>query len=187
MRSSDTRVLMPWFVTGSHQCCTSPARNCRRPGAQDVLACDRRLRHAQSHRILQLIAIAPGAARLVERRACPHPADERLVEEPAVQEHVHRPVGRLHLDRAERLIPEFADCLERCVQIRAAIPLYQLERPASRGFLAEEEHDLGLLARLQGQGRLQRAAGIEARAHAIFQWSRPEQRRGLGERSIPSQ
>ena len=59
--------------------------------AQDVLA-----RHAPArrstkrHHVLQLVAEAVRAAALVERRARPHPAGQRLVERPAVDHRVER-------------------------------------------------------------------------------------------------
>ena len=60
--------------------------------------------HRQRHHVLELIAEAVGAARLVERRARPDAAGQRLVEQPAVEQQVHRPIRRRHLDacRARR-------------------------------------------------------------------------------------
>ena len=76
-----------------------------RGGAQQVLARHRRPRGGQRHAVLQLVAEAIRAARLVESRARPDAAGQRLVQQPAVQHDIHRPVGRLHLDRAEHLVP----------------------------------------------------------------------------------
>ena len=76
-----------------------------RGGAQEMLARDLRLRHAQRHHVLKLIAKAVRAARLVEGRPRPHAAGERLVEQPAVEQNVHRAIGRLHLNRAEDVVP----------------------------------------------------------------------------------
>ena len=72
---------------------------------QQVLAQQRRLRVHQRHRVLQLVAEAEGAARLVVAAARPHAAGERLVQQPAVGQHVERRVGRAHLHRAERVAP----------------------------------------------------------------------------------
>jgi hypothetical protein len=76
-----------------------------RRGAQQVLARERRPRVQQRH-------ARPGAdrgsrrrRRLVEGRARPDPAGERLVEQPAVEQQVHRPIGRLDLDDAEHVVP----------------------------------------------------------------------------------
>ena len=75
-------------------------------GAQQVLAQRAWVRaDGERHDVLELVAEAVGAARLVEGRARPHAAGERLVEQPAVQHEVHGAVGRLHLDRAERRRP----------------------------------------------------------------------------------
>ena len=61
-----------------------------RRGAQEVLARELGLRHGERHHVLQLVAEAVGAARLVERRARPDAAGERLIEQPAVEQQVHR-------------------------------------------------------------------------------------------------
>ena len=66
--------LIPWPEVGSHQCCTSPASNWRAGGSQYVFASDRRPRNHERHDILQLIAKAVGAARLIERRPPPDAA-----------------------------------------------------------------------------------------------------------------
>ena len=157
-------------------------------GTQDVLAGDGGPRDAKRHHILQLIAIAPGAARLVKRGTRPQPASERLIEQPAVQEHVHRPVRRLYLDRAERLLPELrSTSLNEASRSAARYRAISSSAAAPGGLLAEKEHDLRLLAGLQGEARLQRAARVKPRAHAIRQGLGPEQRRGLGERAVSAQ
>ncbi len=59
------------------------------PGRADyVLARDRRLRVDECHHVLQLVAEAVGAATLIQRRPCPHPTGECLVERPPVEHHV---------------------------------------------------------------------------------------------------
>ena len=75
-------------------------------GLQDVLAGEVRRGVDQRHHVLQLIAKAERAAGLIERRAPPHPARKRLVEQPAVQQEIHRRIRRLHLDRPQQLVPE---------------------------------------------------------------------------------
>ena len=74
--------------------------------AQQMFARHLRLRHAERHHVLELIAKAVRAAGLVERRARPDAAGERLVEQPAVEQNVHRAIGRLHLNRAEDVVPD---------------------------------------------------------------------------------
>ncbi len=73
--------------------------------AQQMLADQRRLGVDQRHHVLQLVAKAERAARLIERRAAPQARRDHLVEQPAVGEGVQRRVGRSHLDRAERALP----------------------------------------------------------------------------------
>ena len=58
----------------------------------------------QRHHVLQLIAEAERAARLVVAGARPQPAAHVLIEQPAVHQHVERIVRRAHLDRA-RAVP----------------------------------------------------------------------------------
>ena len=53
----------------------------------------------QRHHVLQLIAEAERAARLVIAGARPDAARQRLIEQPAVHQHVERIVRRAHLDR----------------------------------------------------------------------------------------
>ena len=77
-----------------------------RRGAQQLLARHLGLRHAERHHILKLVAKAVSAARLIERRTRPDAAGERLIEQPTVQQDVHRTVRRRHLNRAKRVIPE---------------------------------------------------------------------------------
>ncbi len=60
----------------------------------------------QRQAVLQLIAEAKGAARLVEGGASPDSAGQRLIEQPPVQQEVHRAVRRFYRDRAEDVIPE---------------------------------------------------------------------------------
>src|SRR5262249_59910500 len=72
-----------------------------------------RLREDEREHVLQLISEAKRAARLIERRAPPHAAPERLVEEPAIQHQIHRRLRRAHLDRSEQLVPEQPRALGR--------------------------------------------------------------------------
>ena len=134
---------------GCHQCCTSPSAELLRRAAQQVLAHEPRLRMHERHRVLQLVAEAEGAAGLVVAAARPEAAGQRLVQEPAVGQHVQRRVGRLDLHRAERAAPVLAarcraqrapsrTCAAACASARAC------STSASR---AEPEDDLPLLRR----------------------------------------
>ena len=59
----------------------------------------------QGHDVLELVPKAVRPARLVERRAGPHPAGQHLVEQPAVEHQVHAGIGRLHLHGVQEVIP----------------------------------------------------------------------------------
>ncbi|HBF52182.1 MAG TPA: hypothetical protein DDX04_19620, partial [Massilia sp.] len=67
----------------------------------------------QGHRILQHVAEAVCAARLVMAAARPHAAGNRLVQQPAVGQHVERRVGRGDAHRAQGLVPPGTQLLER--------------------------------------------------------------------------
>ncbi len=137
----------------------------RRP--QEVLAHQRRPRHRERHRVLELVAEPEGAAGLVVAGAGPHPAAEVLVEEPAVQEDVEGVVGRPDLHRAERLVPAAPHRLERGVRgLGAAVPPDQLADVRHVPPLAEEEHEAPGLARREDDATLERRAGIEPRPEA---------------------
>ena len=112
-------------------------------GAQQMRARQCRLRGGKRHAVLQLVAEAVGAARLVERRARPDAAGQRLIQQPAVQHDVHRPVRRLHLHRAERIVPVTARPRQARRRDRlCAIARDQRSRLRGARRLAEEEHDL---------------------------------------------
>src|SRR5690606_409187 len=66
--------------------------------------------------VLELVAVAEGAAALVERGAAPEAAREVLVEQPAVGEHVELRERRLDVRGGERLTPEGGDLVERGVR-----------------------------------------------------------------------
>jgi hypothetical protein len=72
---------------------------------------------AERHAVLELVAEAVGAARLVEGRPRPDAAGDRLVEQPAVQHDVHRPVRRADLDGAEHLAPVRGDVGEDGIEV----------------------------------------------------------------------
>ena len=69
-----------------------------RRGLQNHLPGDLRQTVDEGHHVLQLVAEAEGAARLIERRSPPDAATERLVQQPVVDEHVEGAVGRVDFD-----------------------------------------------------------------------------------------
>ena len=94
------------------------------------------------HDILQLIAESVGAARLIERRARPHPACQRLIQQPAIDENVHGAIRRLDLHGAQGLIPKVRYALQDRVEIECAVALDERDGSLRRGLLPEQEHEL---------------------------------------------
>src|ERR1700733_158130 len=80
---------------------------------KNVLAGELRGGINERHAVLQLIAKAKRAARLIQRGSAPESAAERLIEEPAVQQKIDGQDRRLYLQRAERSIPPPARRVER--------------------------------------------------------------------------
>ena len=64
----------------------------------------------QRHHILQLVAESERSARLIERRASPDAATERLVQQPVVDERIERAVGRVDFDRGWSVRQKSAVC-----------------------------------------------------------------------------
>ena len=78
----------------------------RRP--QQLLATNLRRRIEHRQRILNLVAKAEGASGLVEGRSPPNAADQRLIEQPAIDHEVDGRVGSPNLHRGQQLVPETA-------------------------------------------------------------------------------
>ena len=80
---------------------------------------------------------------LIEGRAGPHAAGEGLVEQPAIDQKVHRAVGRLDLDRAQNFIPGARDVRFQGVEIGSANSEDRGAGVLARCGLSQEEHDFG--------------------------------------------
>ena len=152
--------------------------------AHDLLAQQLRLGVEQGHGILQLIAEPEGPAGLIEATASPHAAREGLIDEPAVGEEVEVRVRRLHVDRAERAVPERPDGFERRPRLLgAAEPLDQGARVCEITSRAERERDLARLAvaeldhDLHPEARVER--GADATRQAFAQHARRARRRSV--------
>ena len=63
----------------------------------------------QRHHVLQLVAEAKRAARLIESRTAPDAARQALIQQPAIQQQVHGGIRRADLHRAEQIVPEVID------------------------------------------------------------------------------
>ena len=155
-----------------------------RRGPQQMLACQRRPSRRQRHPVLQLVAEAIGTARLIERRARPDAADQRLIQQPAVQHDVHRPIGRLHLHSAEDILPAPADFGQHGIEILRAVARDQPPRLLCAGRFAEKEHDLDPRVRRQHKRGSQRGAGIEAGANGVGERRRAGKRCRIFQRAI---
>src|SRR6185312_7774204 len=98
-----------------------------------------------------------GAARLIETRAAPEAAAQRLVEQPAVRHRIHRGIGRVHIDRAQRAVPVAPYALERCAAgARATEATDQPLHLAKISAHAEAEADFALLSLGEIEGDLHR-------------------------------
>ena len=165
-------MRVPRPLGGCHQCCTSPSTNCRDAARSRCARQRSGPRVEQRQHVLQLIAEAERAARLVRAAARPDAAAQRLVEQPAIDDQVERIVWRLHLHGAERLVPELRRACQRARRPRRATstaPRARRRAVASRA-LAEDERDLPRLARPGSRRSICSArAGVEPGAGAAGQ------------------
>ncbi len=86
-------------------------------GAQEMFARHCRSRQRKCHPVLKLVAETVSAACLIKRRSRPHATGERLIEQPAVEHDVHRPVRCAHLNGAEHVVPMLHDLPKDRVKI----------------------------------------------------------------------
>ncbi len=110
-------------------------------GAQEMFARHRRSRQRKCHPVLKLVAETVSAACLIKRRSRPHAADDRLIEQPAIEHDVHRPVRCGHLNGAEHVVPMLHDLAKDRVKIGSAVARDQRLRVGRGGCLAEEENE----------------------------------------------
>ena len=71
-----------------------------RSRAQDLVARSVGRGMHEGHDILQLVAEAVSAARLIKGRAAPKPATEGLVKQPTIEQKICGKLRRFHFDRA---------------------------------------------------------------------------------------
>ncbi len=133
---------------------------------QQVFAHPPRLGVDERHHVLQLIAKAKGAARLVVAATRPDPACQGLVEQPAVGQHIDRWVGGFHLHRAERVVPVLPYRFERATRGQcSAEALHKLCGVSGVAADAKPEDDVARLSVGQVEIYLERGTGIQAGAH----------------------
>ena len=137
----------------------------------------------EGHAVLKLIAEAISARCLIESRAAPDPARQRLVEQPAIDQHIHFRIGRFYLQGAERFIPIVFDIRESGIEVRIAIFFEKRLRIVPVGPPTEQQDNLFFFAGREDDLGLLRAARIETGTGASGQRLFPQQcgRRMLGE------
>ena len=120
----------PRPLCGCHQCCTSPSTNWRAAARRMCSRATAGLGVHERHDVLQLIAESVRAARLIERRARPHAAGERLIERPAIHHRVERGLRRAHADDGEPSLPLRDRLVHRRARARrVAVRLGQARAP----------------------------------------------------------
>ncbi len=143
-----------------------------------------RPRQQQREHVLQLIAEAERAARLVVAGARPEAAAHILVQQPPVHQHVEGIVRRADLDRLERSAPRRLDLFQRDDRIvNRGVTRDQLFDVAGVGALTQQEHDAALLAWRQDDLHVKRRAGIQPRAEPRLE-RQMTQRVRPGQRSV---
>ncbi len=164
----------PWPLCGSHQCCTSPSGNWRAAARRICSRSSVRPRESQRHRVLQLVAEAVGAARLVEAGARPGAAGQRLVEQPAIHHDVEGAIGRLDLHVAGELVPVRAHLRKDAYRDRRLRYAATSARAASLSAASPNRKTTSLVvAGSSSKPRAQRRAGIERRRRCGLPGTRP--------------
>ncbi len=141
-------------------------------------------RERQRHDVLQLIAESERAAWLVVARPRPQPAARRLIEQPAIHHHVEGIVWRVHLNRAEVLVPASMHGGEAPLcGVGGAVPPDQVAGSLHVSALAQREHDFLRFAWRQRDDDVEGGTGIEAGAESRRQQLTAKGRR-LRNRSV---
>src|SRR5205814_8289330 len=89
-----------------------PFHELSRGRAQDVVPCEVGRGVHEGHHVLQLVAEAVSAARLIKGRATPDAATESLVKQPTVEQKIRGKLGCFHFDRAQEPVPPMAGFME---------------------------------------------------------------------------
>src|SRR5438132_11297531 len=138
--------------------------------AQDVVAREVGRGVHESHHVLQLVAKAVSATRLIKGRATPHTATESLVKQPAVEQKVRGKLGCFHFDRAQESVPPTARFLECSLDVcRIAKTSHESACCFFIVRLSEEKSHLDGLFRFNLDHDLHGGARIEAGANVASQ------------------
>src|SRR4029079_18914020 len=156
-------------------------RELARSGPQQMLACDIAGRDAEGHHVLELVTEPIAPAQLIKRRACPNPANQRLIEHPAIQQYVHRPLRRPDLYGAQHVVPTANDFVQERVHVGATVSVEQPTRLFPPLGLSKKPDNLRTFSCLQLNRQLQRGTGVDAGAHLPGQLtSKLKRQRTLG-------
>ena len=169
-RSSEQRVRVPRPARRMPPVLDVAFDELPRRGQQQMRAAEIRPRVEQRQHVLQLIAEAERAARLVRAAPRPDAAAERLIQQPAIHDQVERVVRRAGPGSRRA-------CRPRTRAARRATSSTSLEPRRSAAArstacaavasLAQHERDASRLARRDLDGDLQRSARVEARRRFV--------------------
>ena len=155
--------------------------------AKQMFPCQFRLRHRERHPILKLIAESVRAAGLVKCRARPHPAGQCLIQEPAVEQDVHRTIGCLHLHCPEGVAPKCCYSTEDRVEVDGSEARDQGLCFVFGRCFTKKDNDLCLLVGFEFNAGLHGTTGIKSGTNPIREWrsSRQERQDGRACHCVP--
>src|SRR4029077_20044611 len=133
--------------------------------AQQMLARHCAFCQGQGHHILELVAEAISSAQLIERRASPNAAAERLIQEPTIQHQIQIVFGCGDLNRTENVVPSANYVAQDLVQIYGAIAIEQFAGSISVFRFTKKKPDFPPRARAQFKPGLQGRTWVETRAY----------------------
>ena len=143
--------------------------------------------HCERQHVLELVTESVRTSALVERGAAPDATRERLIQQPAVEQQVHRRVRRCHLHCAQYPVPQFLDFAQRRTNVDCTVAFDERSGIVSVGTFAEQEQHLGTFSRIELHRRLQGGTGIQPRAGAPRQYLPALKRRGVIEARVAAQ
>ena len=136
---------------------------------------------------MQLVTESERAARLIESRASPYAARQRLIDKPAVGQEVNGWIGSFHIHRSQRPAPIVPHAFNRPVCVAdTAKPLDELPRLTFVTSRPEREHDDLLLTVFQHERDLNRRARVEPRTDSPGK-PHSTHRRGICRRTVAAE
>ena len=135
----------------------------RRP--KNVRTRQRRIELDDRKDVLELVAKAEGASRLIKRGPRVHAATERLILQPPVHEKIHRRIRGADFNSGETAVPMLQDILTFGFD-GLCLAIFRDQGPGRRfvNAFAQDKDGLNSSTRLHRHADLNRAAGIEAGA-----------------------